>query len=79
MESSIAHVQRQIDIAIEVAKSRAADRIFLIPVRLDNCEVPARNSHLQHVDIFEKNGIESVIQLIRAELRLFTDPRDGLD
>jgi uncharacterized protein (TIGR02145 family) len=76
--SSVGHVQRQLDIAIQVAKSRMDDRIFLIPVRLDNCKVPASYSHLQHVDVFEKSGIESVIQLIKAELRLFTDPRDGL-
>ena len=62
---------------ISAAQRRAPDRPFLVPVRLDDCTVPAAFRHLQHVDLFEQHGFERVVALIEAELSLLIDPRDG--
>jgi uncharacterized protein (TIGR02145 family) len=70
-------VSGKLDVAFQVAQGGPPGRVFIIPVRLDDCEVPARCRHLQHVDLFEKKGVDRIVQLIREELRLEPDPRDG--
>ena len=60
--SSLCFVQRELDIALELGRSRPADRIFLVLVRLDECEVPSRCSHLQHSDVFEGKALTGLLR-----------------
>jgi len=46
------YVQKEQIIAIETLEQFPESDIFLIPVRLDDCELPMRLSHLNAVDIF---------------------------
>jgi uncharacterized protein (TIGR02145 family) len=70
------YVQRELDIALQVAQRKPAGAIFLIAVRLDDGDVPAAYSHLRRVDLFEDSGVDTLMELIKATLGLFTDPRD---
>ena len=60
----------EIAIALEPPNERPG---FVIPVRLDECELPAtyRDAHLTWVDLFDDAGIERLIRDLkkRAELR----------
>ena len=42
------------------------DQIFIIPVRLDNSQVPQRFGHLQYVDLFKERGFDKVVRAIRT-------------
>ncbi len=53
------YVQDEIRFALEEAEQQ--DGIFLIPVRLDNVKIPNRLSHLQWVDLFDKQGYAKLI------------------
>ncbi len=48
--------QKEVMWAIDTAMEKPEGEIFLIPARLENCEVPERLSKWQWVDLFEKNG-----------------------
>jgi len=46
------YVQKEKNIALEELEQFPESDIYLIPVRLDNCELPMRLNHLNAVDIF---------------------------
>lgn len=66
-----------LDAAVRRAGQLPSDRVFIVPVRLEKCDVPPSVDHLQLLDLFKEGGSEKIVDLIRAELALFTDDRDG--
>ena len=50
--------QKEVIWAIDAAMEKPEGEIFLIPARLEECEMPGRLSKWQWVDLFEKNGYE---------------------
>ena len=75
-------MQREFKLALDTLEEIPEGQIFVIPVRLDECQVPASFQHIHHVDLFEADGFSLVMTAIKAELgepqpsNLFTDPRD---
>jgi hypothetical protein len=57
------YVQREIRTALDAAEERPPGAIFVIPARIQQCQVPERLSRWQWVDLFEEKGYE---QLCRA-------------
>lgn len=56
-------VQREIGFALDAADEQPEGAIFLIPLRLEKCDVPHRLRRWQWVDLFEDPGYN---QLLRA-------------
>lgn len=54
-------VQREIRIALEVAEEKPEGTIFIIPARLDYCDVPARLQEWQWVNLFDEGGYKSLM------------------
>lgn len=75
--SKSGYVQREIEIALDTSQDMPKDTTFIIPVRWNECRIPDGFDHLKRIDLFEKKGFDELVELIKAELRLFTDPRDG--
>lgn len=63
------YVQKEITFALDKAMEMPEGRIFLIPTRLEDCQVPERLSTYQWVDLFSENGYERLMLAlkIRAE------------
>jgi guanylate kinase len=53
------YVQKEINFALNVAEEKPEGTIFIIPSRLEECDVPSRLSKWQYVDLFFKNGMFS--------------------
>jgi len=49
------YVQREIKFALDKALDMPEGRIFLIPARLEDCEVPESLKGYEWVDLFQKN------------------------
>jgi hypothetical protein len=63
--------QSELRFALNCALKVPLDEIFLIPLRLDNCEVPRRIARqVQYVDLFPQwdAGLSRVIAVIRAQV-----------
>lgn len=56
------YVQKEMREALERADEQPDGRIFLIPLRFDHCDIPARFSEIQWVDYFEPDGFERLIR-----------------
>ncbi len=58
----------ELKIAFEKAKLILDDKIFIIPVRLEECDMPASLSHLHRVDLFETGGYKKLIRTLRKHV-----------
>jgi hypothetical protein len=61
------YVQREIKVALDKALEKPEGTIFIIPARLEECELPYRLRQYQWVDLFENGGREKLMKAL--ELR----------
>jgi hypothetical protein len=61
------YVQKEIKHALDVADEHDEGSIFLIPVRLEPCQVPARLGRRQWVDLFATDGYERLLAALGQE------------
>ena len=59
----------ELKIAAEKAKLLSSGEIFIIPVRLEKCDMPESLRHLQRVDLFETGGYKKLIQALQEHAR----------
>jgi serine/threonine protein kinase len=61
-------VQKEIRFALDVADEQPSGRIFIIPVRLVDCDVPDRLKKWQWVNLFEDHGFDRLVKALRYHL-----------
>src|SRR5262245_29457675 len=61
-------LQREIKQALEQAEEKLEHDVYLIPARLDDCEVPDALSEIQWVDLFEDDGWRLLLKAIEYGL-----------
>jgi serine/threonine protein kinase len=59
------YMQKEMRYALDVAEEKPAGTIYLIPARLDECDIPERLKHVQWVDLFEEQGYERLLKALR--------------
>ena len=57
----------ELKIALEKAKLLEDGKVFIIPVRLEDCRMPDSVSHLQRVDLFEPGGYKKLVRALREK------------
>ena len=68
------YVQREMKKAIDLAQEILSDTIFIIPARLDECEVPREISKQQYVDLFSETGYEKLISSLKQKANQLNAP-----
>lgn len=58
-------VQKEIRIALDIADEQPEGSIFIIPARLEPCEVPTRLNRWHWVDLFRDNGKQKLLAALR--------------
>ncbi|MDD2921489.1 MAG: SUMF1/EgtB/PvdO family nonheme iron enzyme [Anaerolineales bacterium] len=66
------YVQREIRIALDYADYKPEGALFVIPIRLEECEIPKRLSRWQYADYFEGQR-ERAFERLLVSLRRFAD------
>lgn len=54
----------ELKIALQKADVILDDKIFIIPVRLEECNMPDSLCHLHRVDLFERGGYEKLLHAL---------------
>jgi hypothetical protein len=62
-------IYKEIRAAFDVWKEKLDSDIFIIPIRLELCEIPRELEHIQAVDLFKRGGMN---QLIKTLHHIFT-------
>ena len=55
----------ELKIALEKANLIPEDETFIIPVRLEICDMPESLRHLHRVDLFERGGYKRLIRALQ--------------
>ncbi|MBK8780377.1 MAG: toll/interleukin-1 receptor domain-containing protein [Anaerolineales bacterium] len=63
------YVQREVRIALDRALDMPEGRIFLIPGRLEKCELPRRLQTYQWVDLFTDSGMDKLTQALNLRAK----------
>jgi hypothetical protein len=74
------YVQKEIRLVLDLAAEKPEDTIFVIPARVQPCEVPERLRGLQQVDLFDGRGYERLTAALRRrekQVRDHTSPDSG--
>lgn len=58
----------ELKLAIEKADLLPDDEVFIIPARLEECEVPDSLRHLHRVDLFRAGGFKKLIGALKNRL-----------
>jgi thiol peroxidase len=64
--SKLGYVQKEIVHALDLADLRPEGTIFLVPARLEECEVPQRLARYHYVDLFLEGGYERLTRSLRV-------------
>lgn len=56
------YVQKEMRLALDLALEMPEGRIFLIPARLEECDLPYKLKSYQWVDLFTETGMERLIK-----------------
>lgn len=60
------YVQKEMREALEMAKEKPEGAIFLVPARLDDCDVPQRLRAYQYANVFTQKGYEKLVTALQA-------------
>lgn len=71
-------VQREIKAAIDILSERPEGEIFLVPVRLEESELPDTLKPLQYVDLFESEGWHKLIHALKGGQKRGRKPLAGI-
>ena len=55
----------ELKLALEKANFLPSDEIFIIPVRLEKCDMPESLRHLHRVDLFKSGGYKKLVGALR--------------
>ena len=61
-------IQKEVETALDLWREMLNSDIFLLPVRLEPCEVPQSLQDFNYVDMFEKDGWSKLMQAIQMGL-----------
>lgn len=60
------YVQEEIKLALDAADQQPEGTIFLIPLKLEECDIPTRLRRWQWVNFFEEKGYDKLMRALRA-------------
>jgi predicted GTPase len=76
------YVQKEIKRALDLADEQPEDEVFLIPARIEPCEIPRRLSHLHSPEIYSDSGYSRLLEALKIRAtklgRQGSLPTDGL-
>ncbi len=70
------YIQRELRLVLDVAMNMPEGAIFLIPVRLEECDIPRRLRGYQWVDYFPPEKRPSAYEKLKASLIIRADKLD---
>jgi hypothetical protein len=60
------YIQKEIKLALDIAEEKPEGTIFIIPVKLDSCELPSRLSYWQWVNWSDTDAYDRILRALRA-------------
>jgi hypothetical protein len=62
-------IQKEIRIALDIADEKPDGTIYIVPARIEECEVPYRLRQWHWVDLFGDNGYENLLRSLNSRFK----------
>lgn len=62
-------IQRELRLALDVAELQPEGQIFIIPVKINACDVPEKFRHLHYVNLYEERGFGRFLNALESRAR----------
>ena len=62
------YIQREIRIALDEAEKKPENVIYIIPARIEPCDIPARLAKWQCVDLYKHNGYSKLKEALNSRI-----------
>jgi hypothetical protein len=62
------YLQKEIRLALEICKEQPPGAIYLIPAKIESCEIPDHLTHLQTADLTKPAGYDMVLAALRKRM-----------
>lgn len=73
------YVQREIKMALDMAEEKPRGTIFIIPLRLEECEVPSDLAKWQRIDLYKDDGYKKLIKALNTRAGSLSNSRKVQD
>jgi len=60
------YLQKELRVVLSVAQEKPDGVVFVVPIRLESCDVPPALRRLQYVDLFEPDGFNSLLRSLQT-------------
>lgn len=64
------YVQKELKWALKTMEELPQGQIFIIPIKLDECEIPKRLNKIHTLNIYENNGFKKLIESLDYKLKV---------
>jgi hypothetical protein len=64
------YLQKEIKYALDVADEQPEGAVFIIPIKIEECDMPVRLSRWQWINFQEDDGYGKLIRSLRARARI---------
>lgn len=64
--NKVGYIQKEIRYALDCADEQPEDTVYIVPVKLEECEVPNRLRRWQWVNLWENHGFDRLAQTLHA-------------
>lgn len=73
------YVQKEIKYALDIADEKPEGEIYIIPAKLEECNVPSRLNRWHWVNLFEKDGYDRLLGSLRSKVTDMTEPEPNVE
>jgi len=63
------YIQRVLKSALDIAREKPEGAIFIIPIKLEECQIPPSLKHLQPVNLYEKGGYSKLLRSLGPRIK----------
>jgi hypothetical protein len=68
--NKVGYVQKEIKFALDVADQQPEGGVYLIPAKLEECNVPDRLQKWQWVNLYEHNGYDKLLRVLNEHAKM---------
>ena len=73
------YVQREFKLALDYYEEKLDDDIYLIPLKINNCEIPLKLSKFQWIDYDENDSFEKILKSLNLQRKKLLDYDHKID
>lgn len=67
-------IQKEIRVALDMQEEKLDGDIYIVPVRVTECDIPPKLSKYQCADLFEENGWDKLVATLESQYTLLYGP-----